>query len=640
MNDDNQRNSRSQAELKALRTIMEGTAAETGQGFFQLLVRNLAEVLGTYGAWVTEYLPQTDHLRARAFWLGDGYVQDYLHHVAGTPCERVIRTGQTVHFPDRIIELFPNDPDLVRTNAVSYRGEPLTDENGSILGHLAVLDNKPLADDERVATLFRIFAARASAELRRMRAVEQLEASEAKFRRLVESAMDAIIEFDQDFTVTHCNQAAMRLFGCEDHCEQPLSRFLESKSYERLLTLVQGLGQLPDSEQRLWITEGLTGRRRDGAEFPAEATLSRLAGAGNAHHTLILRNVQDRLAAERTIRQLASEAEDLRRELGLLNSEMLGHSPAIAAVLRDAAQVAVTDTTVLILGETGTGKEVLARTIHAHSLRQEMPFIKVNCAAIPAALIESEFFGHERGAFTGATAKRIGRFELADGGTLFLDEVGELPYDLQAKLLRVLQEGEFEPVGSSRTIKINVRIIAATNRVLPQMIKAGAFREDLFYRLNVFPIHLPPLRVRGDDVILLAQTFLAQQARRIGRSLGPLSDEIVCRLRAYEWPGNIRELQNVIERAAITSPPDRFSLDRALPLIETTPTPTAPAPPVDSPRVLTRAELEQLERENIMKALQASGGKIAGKRGAAELLGLKPSTLSSRLKALGIVASS
>ncbi len=617
---------------------MEGTAAETGQGFFQLLVRSLAEVLGTYGAWVTEYLPQTDQLRARAFWLGNGYVQDYLHHVAGTPCERVIRTGRTVHFPDRIIELFPNDPDLVRTNAVSYRGEPLTDENGSILGHLAVLDNKPLADDERVATLFRIFTARASAELRRMRAAEQLEASEAKFRRLVESAMDAIIEFDQDFAVTHCNQAAMRLFGCEDHCEQPLSRFLESRSYERLLTLVQGLGHLPDSEQRLWITEGLTGRRSDGAEFPAEATLSRLAGAGNAHHTLILRNVQDRLAAERTIRQLASEAEDLRRELGLLNSEMLGHSPAIAAVLRDAAQVAVTDTTVLILGETGTGKEVLARTIHAHSLRREMPFIKVNCAAIPAALIESEFFGHERGAFTGATAKRIGRFELADGGTLFLDEVGELPYDLQAKLLRVLQEGEFEPVGSSRTIKINVRIIAATNRLLPQMIKAGTFREDLFYRLNVFPIHLPPLRVRGDDVILLAQTFLAQQARRIGRSLGPLSDEIVRRLRAYEWPGNIRELQNVIERAAITSPPDRFSLDRALPPVETTPTP--PAQPVASPRVLTRTELEQLERENIIKALQASGGKIAGKRGAAELLGLKPSTLSSRIKALGIAAGS
>lgn len=619
---------------------MEGTAAETGQGFFQLLVRNLAEVLDTYGAWVTEYLPQTDQLRARAFWFGDGYVEDYLHHVAGTPCERVIRTGQTVHFPDRIIELFPNDPDLVQANAVSYRGEPLTDENGRVLGHLAVLDNKPLADDERVATLFRIFAARASAELRRMRAAERLEASEAKFRRLVESAMDAIIEFDQDFAVTHCNQAALRLFGRVEQHELSLSRFLEARSYEHLLTLAQGLGHLPDSEQRLWITEGLTGRRSDGSEFPAEATLSRLAGAGGVHHTLILRNVQDRLAAERTIRQLASEAEDLRRELGLMNSEMLGQSPEVETVLRDAAQVAVTDTTVLILGETGTGKEVLARTIHAHSPRREMPFVKVNCAAIPAALIESEFFGHERGAFTGATAKRIGRFELADGGTLFLDEVGELPYDLQAKLLRVLQEGEFEPVGSSRTIKINVRIIAATNRVLPQMIKAGTFREDLFYRLNVFPIHLPPLRMRGDDVILLAQTFLAQQARRIGRSLGPLSEEIINRLRAYEWPGNIRELQNVIERAAITSPPDRFSLDRALPPAESAPAPAAPSPATDSPRVLTQSELEQLERENIIKALQACGGKIAGKRGAAELLGLKPSTLSSRLKALGIAGSS
>ena len=228
-------------------------------------------------------------------------------------------------------------------------------------------------------------------------------------------------------------------------------------------------------------------------------------------------------------------------------------------------EVAATDATVLILGETGTGKEVIARSIHRTSRRHNKPLIKVNCAAIPATLIESELFGHEAGAFTGATKKRDGRFAMAHGGTIFLDEVGELPLDLQSKLLRVLQEGEFEPVGSSQTRKVDVRVLAATNRDLQRAIGEGKFREDLYYRLNVFPIELPPLRERRGDIGALAAAFAEKFAKSMGRSIEPLSADCIRRLEAYRWPGNVRELQNIIERAVITARDGKLNLDRALP---------------------------------------------------------------------------
>ena len=250
--------------------------------------------------------------------------------------------------------------------------------------------------------------------------------------------------------------------------------------------------------------------------------------------------------------------------------------------------------------------------------------------------IESEFFGHEQGAFTGATKKRDGRFALADGGTIFLDEVGELPIDLQVKLLRVLQEGEFEPVGSSQTRKVDVRVLAATNRDLQQAIRDGKFREDLYYRLNVFPIDLPPLRERGDDISLLASTFASKFAQRMGRFIEPLSEDCLRRLKAYSWPGNVRELQNVIERAVITSRDGRLNLDRALPESGRVTATEALSSEGTARRVRTAKELEALERTNLMDALEATGWRVAGENGAAQLLGMKPTTLSSRMKALGV----
>jgi transcriptional regulator with GAF, ATPase, and Fis domain len=355
-------------------------------------------------------------------------------------------------------------------------------------------------------------------------------------------------------------------------------------------------------------------------------------------YTLILRNVNARLQAQQKIRSLTVEAEYLREEIKELQSfdEIVGQSEPLARVLRDIEEVADTDANVLILGETGTGKELIARAIHRKSHRREKPLIKVNCAAMPGTLIESELFGHEQGAFTGATKKREGRFALADGGTIFLDEIGELPVELQVKLLRVLQEGEFEAVGSSRTQKIDVRVIAATNRDLKQATQEGKFREDLYYRLNVFPIEVPPLRERGDDIGLLASTFANKFAKRMGRSIELLSEDCARRLKAYSWPGNVRELQNVIERAVITARDGRLNLDRALPESSKEMIAEAALSAETPKRVRTAKELEELERANLVAALEATSWRVAGETGAAQLLGMKPTTLSSRIKALGI----
>ena len=393
-------------------------------------------------------------------------------------------------------------------------------------------------------------------------------------------------------------------------------------------------GGVRDSSR--WITGGLTGRNEGGASFPAEATLSLFELHGHHHFTLILRNVNERFEAERRISSLTDETEYLRSELHELgvSGEIVGRSQCLIRLLHDLRQVAPADTTVLIVGETGTGKELFARALHAASGRRDKTIVKVNCAAIPGTLMESEFFGHERGAFTGATHKREGRFTLADGGTLFLDEVGELPLELQGKLLRVLQEGEFEPVGSSRTRKVDVRIVAATNRDLFESVSKGEFREDLYYRLSVFPMTVPPLRERGDDVLLLAQLFADQFARRMGRRIEPLSPAMGARLKAYSWPGNIRELQNVIERAVITAREGRLNLDRALPATSQSEAlhPDAPG----AAEVLTAEHLARLERDNLRRALERTGWQVAGESGAARLLGVAPSTLTSRMKALGV----
>jgi PAS domain S-box-containing protein len=622
-------------ESAALRSIVEGTATHTGDRFFQTLVENLARVLGTHGAWVTEYLPESRRLRALAFRLGGEWIQDFEHAIDGTPCEEVVDGRRLVHVADNVLALYPNDEPGREAGAVSYLGVPLLDVDGSVLGHLAVLDRRPMPAEPRAEALIRIFAARATAEVQRLRAEAEVRAREEKLTRLVDSAMDAIVELDDALRVTRMNPAAAKLFG-RSAAGTDFRRFLSPESGARLVALATELGARAEGERSLWIPGALAARQESAAEFPAEATLSRFDVHRSVFYTLILRNVNERLEAERRIRSLTVETEYLREELAALGGfdDILGAGDALRGVLRAVKQVAATDATVLVLGETGTGKELVARAIHAASGRRTRPLVKVNCAAIPAALVESEFFGHERGAFTGATQRREGRFALAHGGTIFLDEVVELPADLQAKLLRVLQEGEFEPVGSAQTRKVDVRVIAATNRDPGRAVSEGRLREDLYYRLNVVPIELPPLREREDDVVILAATFAARVAKRMGHTVEPLSADDVARLRAYAWPGNVRELQNVIERAVITSADGRLDLARFL---QASP---VPAPPAGTDRtraaIRTMRELEEIERESIVAALEAAGERVAGADGAAERLGTKPSTLRSRMKALGI----
>jgi PAS domain S-box-containing protein len=365
------------------------------------------------------------------------------------------------------------------------------------------------------------------------------------------------------------------------------------------------------------------------------------------------KDVTERNRAEARLREAYGEIarlkEELERERDYLREEVnvsmnfgriVGQSPALAAMMARIEAVAATPASVLIVGETGSGKELVAHAIHARSRRAGGPLVKVNCAAVPDELFESEFFGHVRGAFTGAHRDRVGRFELADGGTIFLDEVGEIPLALQGKLLRVLQEKEFERVGDDRTRKVDVRVIAATNKDLEKAVEAGEFREDLYYRLGVFPVQVPPLRRRGDDVVQLAAHFLEQVCRQFGRQCPQLTQGQVEALRRYDWPGNVRELKNVIERAVILSKGDVLRLDLSLPEAGTPagPAPAAAgaAPAAPAAPFVTDAEMRERQRQNLLAALQSAGWRIAGKGGAAELLGLRPTTLADRMRALGI----
>jgi len=322
--------------------------------------------------------------------------------------------------------------------------------------------------------------------------------------------------------------------------------------------------------------------------------------------------------------------EEVTAALGM--GEFVGESQALQHVLRQVQLVAPTDAAVLITGESGTGKELVARAIHDRSPRKGRALIKVNCSAVPDALFESEFFGHVKGAFTGALADRPGRFEVADRGTLFLDEIGEVPLAMQAKLLRVLQEGEFERVGDMRTRSVDVRIVAATNRDLKREVEACRFREDLYYRLSVFPVHIPPLRERREDIPNLALHFITQSAQRMNRRVPRVTQAVLSQLAAHDWPGNVRELQNVVERAVILSQGSALRIP-----LQSSPARSVPSPPpAPAAQLATREDLKRQERENITQALRLTKGRVFGSDGAAVLLGMKPTTLASRIKALGI----
>nr|WP_100548283.1 MULTISPECIES: sigma 54-interacting transcriptional regulator [unclassified Pseudomonas] len=472
---------------------------------------------------------------------------------------------------------------------------------------------------------------------------------------LLSAVGDGIYSIDSDGLATYVNPAGARMLGWEQ--EEMIGKNIHQMHHH---SHADG-SHYPVEQCPIYkaVRDGMVheGRqevfwRRNGTMFPVEFTSTPVISDGRiVGSVVVFRDITERRSTEIQLQNALGELQELKQRLEQQNAylqeeisiehnyrEIVGQSEPILKIIQQIDVVGPTDASVLIHGESGTGKELIARAIHQASRRAEHPLIRVNCAAIPAELFESEFFGHVRGAFTGALRDRIGRFELADGGTLFLDEIGEIPLDLQSKLLRVLQESQFERVGEERTRKVDVRIIAATNRDLRQEVRAKRFREDLYFRLNVFPIHSPALRERLMDIPLLADHFIRQIGPRLNKAGRLLNKGDIGRMQRYSWPGNIRELQNVVERMLITSQ----GVEQFIDLQEM---PEATVNPASDSRVfpsgiLTDAQLRQLESDNVKAALRVSNGRLFGKGGAAELLGLKPTTLASRLKRLNIVQDS
>jgi len=614
------------AEVAALRAIVAGTAGSTGTEFFRSLVEHLARVMEVQYAFVAEFAGSPSRARTLAYLKQGAIVENVEWELAGTPCEEVVR-GDLCHHPQGVWQKFPRDEYMVQMGIESYLGVPLCAANGERLGHLAVFDPRPMPPEPRLLFIFRIFAARAAAELDRLRTERMLRDSEERFRDLFEEAPIAYVHEDLQSRFLSANRAALRILGVQpEEVPDMVGRSLVPDDPEAQRRVQEAF----ESIERGVDTSGLVLelRRKDNGQPIWIQWWSRPDPSGQFTRTMFL-DITDRVLMEREQARLRAQNVYLQEEIKQVHNfeEIVGRSPALLSVLDNVRRVAATDASVLIRGETGTGKELIARAIHSASPRRDKPLIKINCAALPTGLVESELFGHEKGAFTGAIAKRLGRFELADGGTIFLDEIGEIPLDVQAKLLRVLQEREFDRIGGKSPIRVDVRVIAATNRDLLQAVADKSFREDLYYRLNVFPLVLPPLRERTDDIPLLVTFLVDKFAMRIGKRVEGVSPASMQRLLAYRWPGNIRELENVIERAVILADGPRVEIvAEMLPGSTTTASTAAPD-----------ASLEAVERRHILAVLQQTSWVIEGPNGAGQVLGLHPNTLRSRMKKLGIV---
>jgi formate hydrogenlyase transcriptional activator len=674
-----------------LRAIIQGTVAVTGVEFFRSLVRHLAQGLHVRWVFVAECLP---NLRARslAFWQENKFGEDFEYALPGTPCMEVAK-GRTCHVPDRLAEVFPDDKGMLEMGTVSYLGVPLVNSEKRIIGHLVVFDDKPMPADPLALSVMETFAARAGAELERKQADEEmrrlrdelaarklaelerekqrisdqlqeageaLAASEERFRDLFDEAPIAYVNEGLDTRFIRANCAAMRILGIKP--EEVAGTYGKSfipdtpDAQRRLREALESIGRGTDTSGVV-----LELRRKDNGKPLWIQWWSKPAPDGTYTRTMFV-DITERVLMEQEKARLEAQNTYLQEEIRSEHNfgEIVGNSAALLEVLRQVDQVAPADSTALIIGETGTGKELIARAIHDRSGRKSRALVKVNCGAISAGLVESELFGHVKGAFTGALTNRDGRFKVADGGTIFLDEVGELPLETQVKLLRVLQEQEFEPIGTSKTIKVDVRIIAATNRDLSAAVAEGKFRRDLYYRLNVFPVRVPPLRERAADVPLLVNFFLQKFAKKLGKPVKKVSETTMERLASYTWPGNIRELQNVIERAILLSPSDTLMLasdfgpapemrnGRSAGGVSVQRTPSSEAvtevrsPKSESviPSTATPgdggASLEDVERHHIRAVLVQTNWMIEGERGAAKILNVNPSTLRSRMKNLGI----
>lgn len=536
---------------------------------------------------------------------------------------------------------------------------PLATQSAGCIGFLLVGSESSTSFSSQEEEILKGLAEQSANSIENLRRHHRLARESKRIERqndlILQSAGEGIYGLDTAGLTTFVNPAATQMLGwtTEEIIGEPMHALLhhsrpDGSRYPREECPIYAAfkdGQVHAVDDELFW-------RKDGSSFPVEYTSTpiregdRLVGA-----VVVFRNLIQRKLAEKNLRQALSEVEELKNRLQAENvylqeeirrqhnfEEIIGESAAIRTVLDAIEAVASTNANVVITGETGTGKELVARALHKLSLRQGKALIKVNCASIPRDLFESEFFGHVKGAFTGAVQNRAGRFELADGGSIFLDEVGEIPLDMQSKFLRVLQEGQFERIGDAKTRRVDVRVIAATNRDLKKEVAAGRFREDLYYRLNVFPIEVPPLRNRIGDIPLLAAPFLERAAKEMNRGDLMFTEGNIAQLQAYNWPGNVRELRNVIERAVITSKAGRLRLDLPIDGLAgavSEASSQALLAKVGS-AVIPESEIRRLERDNLLAALERTDWTVYGAEGAAELLGIKPSTLASRIKKMGL----
>ncbi len=622
-----------------LRTITEDTAPLTGVEFFRALTRHAALTLDARYAFLAEVCPdRPDHVATLAFWTDGGFAENITYPLAGTPCEEVV-AGEICFHSEGVARLFPLDRDLVTLSAESYLGVPLRNSAGRVIGHLALIHDRPLTLEPATLAVLKIFANRAGAELERQRAEDALRESQLRYSTLAETVPEVL------FTNTP-----------DGACDYVSQRFLEYTGMTPEAALGDGWVTAVHPEDRERTAAVWAESTRTGRPFEIEYRVRRADGAYRwfKGHSVPVRDeagrivrwfgastdIDDSKRNEAALRTALAEVERLRDRLQAENvylqeeiktqygfEEIIGRSAPMRRLLQQVEQVAPADTTVLITGETGTGKELVARAIHRLSPRRDRSLVAVNCGAISAGLVESELFGHEKGAFTGAVARKIGRFELADGGTVFLDEIGDLPLELQVKLLRVLQEGEIERVGGTRPIKVNVRVIAATHRDLEEAVASGRFRADLYYRLSVFPIRTPALRERREDVPALTRYFVMKYSAKLGKRIETIPKSALDALTGYAWPGNVRELANVLERSVIISQGTILELgEGAAPL---SPQPAPPAGAAGRP-------LPELTRERILEVLEETGWRVSGPSGAASRLGLKATTLEARMKKLGI----
>ena len=608
---------------ETLRVIAEGTAAQVGIDFFASLVKHVATALKVDYAYISQLDKDGTKFCSRAGW-GKGQPLPPFDVPVRGPCETVLKNF-CVHHPSRLRELYPHVQLIQDIGVDSYCGVPLVDSTGKIVGHLAVMDSGPMPDEELVRSILTIFATRATVELERAQMDATLRENEERLRDLFEEAPIAYVNEGVDSKFIRANKTAMKTLGITpEQVEGTYGRsFIPDTpdAQRRLKDAFDSIGKGVDTSGVV-----LELRRKDNGEPLWIKWWSRPDPSGTYTRTMFV-DITEQVLMEQEKARLQAQNVYLQEEIRLTHNfeELIGSSVPLKKVLKHVERVAPTDSTVLITGETGTGKELIARAIHNLSPRKAKPLVKVNCAAIPAGLIESELFGHEKGAFTGALTRKMGRFEVAEKGTIFLDEIGELPLDLQSKLLRVLQEGEFERVGGAQTFKVNVRVIAATNRDLAKLSKTGQYRSDLYYRLNVFPVHLPALREREHDIPLLVQYFVHKHATNLGRKIDKIPERMMTALQRYQWPGNVRELEHVIERAVILSEGPELE-----PIEWLTPSANSDA----NGQVLT---LEDMERQHIMSVLEQTSWRVSGEKGAAAILGVKPTTLEARMKKLGIV---